>query len=176
MLVHPQQNGFHYKYESLEVCDSLYLLFPLCPVQVKRLLRRRSCREVAMRDNVVYWKTKRKIKDDLQWQCRTEPSRPQPSVGRWISDNHQSVVKRGNPYLGHPSLRSLQGWQGSSHQCCVVECSQLSHLTGTLMCITNRVHVYYHQSYARSLWRARQLFVQICGVAGGQTKTLARAQ
>ena len=68
-----------------------------------------------------------------RWQCRTEPSRPQPSVGRWISDNHQSVVKRGNPCLGHPGLRSLQGWQGNSHRCCGVECSQIRHLTGTLM-------------------------------------------
>ena len=45
----------------------------------------------------------------LRWQCHTEPNRPQPSVGRWISDNHQNVVKRGNPCLGHPGLRSLQG-------------------------------------------------------------------
>jgi len=45
-----------------------------------------------------------------------------------------------------------------------------------LMCITSRVHVCKHQSYTRSLWRARQLFVQICGSAGGQTKAVVRAQ
>jgi len=54
------------------------------------------------------------------------------------------------------------------------ECSQLRQPTGSLICITSWVHVCNHQSYARS--RARQLFVQICGVAGGQTKALARAQ
>ena len=48
-----------------------------------------------------------------RWQCRTEPSRPKPSVGRGISDNNQSVVKRGNPCLGHPGLRSLQGRVGN---------------------------------------------------------------
>jgi len=56
------------------------------------------------------------------------------------------------------------------------ECSQFRHLTGSLMFITSMVHVYNHQSYAHSLWQSRQLFVQICGVAGGQTKALARAQ
>ena len=40
-----------------------------------------------------------------RWQCHTEPKCPQPSVRRWI----QSVVKRGNPCLGRPGLRSLQG-------------------------------------------------------------------
>jgi len=44
------------------------------------------------------------------------------------------------------------------------------------MYITSRVHVCNRQSYVHSLWRARQLFVHICGVAGGQTKVVARAQ
>ena len=54
-------------------------------------------------------------------------------------------------------------------------CSQLRDLTGSLMYITNRVHVCNHQSYTRSLW-TRQLLDQIWGVADGQTKALVRAQ
>jgi len=78
----------------------------------------------------------------------------------------------------HPSWikGNDRGWGRNLDVTCRNECSQLRQPTGSLMCITCRVHVFNHQAYARSLWRVRQLFVQICGVAAGQIKPLARGQ
>jgi len=58
--------------------------------------------------------------------------------------------------------------------CCGVLAPQTPH--GYFDVHHHRVHVCNHQSYTRSLWRARQLFVQVCGDAGGQTKAVVRAQ
>jgi len=134
---------------GLATCHVMWLSFHYAMpcLQVKRPLRRRCHREVVVSHRAQSPSAQcRKV--DF-WQPSKRCQERQLVSGSSRSQITTRVTRKFSSMLG----------------CGVYGYFDVHHQQGT--CV-------HHQSYARSLWRARQLFVQICGVAGGQTKALAR--